>query len=147
MVIRLCLSLISRTVKSSSYCFLINQETIRHFIYVCVCMWAHVYDTNRIASRERRWCEKKAHKVIIYTCCKEAKLQARIKPTALCSAIDKENLIEFLLDFLYYLYNYYMVCALLSHAYHMTSCDVTLWLCDTCDMTLSHTLFYVVSPR
>ena len=37
--------------------------------------------------------------------CKKAKLQARIKPTALCSAIDKENLIEFPLDFLYYLYN------------------------------------------
>jgi len=31
--------------------------------------------------------------------CKKAKLQAGIKPTALCSAIDKENLIEFLLDF------------------------------------------------
>jgi len=61
---------------------------------------------------------------------KKAKLQARIKPTALCSAIDKENSIEFLLDSLYYLYNYYMVCALLSHAYHViyhvTSCDVTL---------------------
>ena len=31
--------------------------------------------------------------------CKVAKLQARIKPTALCSAIDKENSIEFPLDF------------------------------------------------
>ena len=30
---------------------------------------------------------------------KKAKLQAGIKPTALCSAIDKENLIEFPLDF------------------------------------------------
>ena len=30
---------------------------------------------------------------------KEAKLQAGIKPTALCSAIDKENSIESLLDF------------------------------------------------
>jgi len=62
--------------------------------------------------------------------CKIAKLQARIKPTALCSAIDKENLIEFPLDSLYYLYNYYMVCALLSHAYHVTnhvmSYDMTL---------------------
>ena len=57
---------------------------------------------------------------------KKAKLQAGIKPTALCSAIDKENLIEFPLDFLYYLYNYYMVCVLSSHAYHVTSCDVTL---------------------
>ena len=56
---------------------------------------------------------------------------ARIKLTAPLSAFDKENSIEFLLDFLYYLYNYYMVCALLSHAYHVThhvtSCDVTLW--------------------
>ena len=52
--------------------------------------------------------------------CKKTKLQAGIKPTALCSAIDKENLIEFLLDFLYYLYNYYIVCSLLSHAYHVT---------------------------
>jgi len=42
------------------------------------------------------------------------------KPTALCLAIDKKNSIEFLLNFLYYLYNYYMVCALLSHAYHVT---------------------------
>jgi len=36
--------------------------------------------------------------------CKEAKLQAGIKPTALCSAIDKENSIEFPLDSVYYLY-------------------------------------------
>ena len=58
--------------------------------------------------------------------CKGAKLQAGIKPTALCSAIDKENSIEFPLNFLHYLYNYYMVCALLSHTYHVTSCDVML---------------------
>ena len=38
------------------------------------------------------------------TQCKKAKLQARIKPTALCSAIDKENSIEFPLDSVYYLY-------------------------------------------
>jgi len=59
--------------------------------------------------------------------CRKAKLQARIKPTALCSVIDKENSIEFLLDFLHYLYNYYMVCALLSHAYHVTHCVMS---CD-----------------
>jgi len=57
-----------------------------------------------------------------------------MKPIAFCSAINKENLIEFLLDFLYYLYNYYMVCALSSHTYHVTShvmlCDVTV-ICDT----------------
>ena len=56
--------------------------------------------------------------------------KARIKPTAPLSAFDKENSIEFPLDFLHYLYNYYMVCALLSHAYHVThhvtSCDVML---------------------
>jgi len=34
--------------------------------------------------------------------------QAGIKPTALCSAIDKENLIESLLDLLHYIYNYYV---------------------------------------
>jgi len=37
---------------------------------------------------------------------------------------------KFSLDFLHYLYNYYMVCALLSYAYHVThhvmSCGVTL---------------------
>jgi len=37
---------------------------------------------------------------------------AGIKPTAPLSAFDKENSIEFLLDFLHYLYNYYIVCAL-----------------------------------
>jgi len=46
--------------------------------------------------------------------------------------VDKENSMEFLLDFLYYLYNYYIVCALLFYTYHMTSCDVThdFLLCD-----------------
>ena len=29
--------------------------------------------------------------------------------------VDKENSMEFLLNFLYYLYNYYMVCTLSSH--------------------------------
>jgi len=49
---------------------------------------------------------------------------------------------EFPLNFLYYLYNYYMVCALFSHAYYVTH-HVTL--CDY--VTLSHTLSCVVSPR
>ena len=49
-----------------------------------------------------------------------ANSKAGIKPSALLSAFDKENSIEFLLDFLHYLYNYYMVCALLSHTYHVT---------------------------
>jgi len=57
--------------------------------------------------------------------CKEAKLQAGIKPTAFCSVFDKENSMEFQLDFLYYLYNYYMVCALLSYVYHVIYyCDI-----------------------
>jgi len=59
-----------------------------------------------------------------------AGLQARIKPTALCSVFNKENSIEFPLDSLHCLYNYYMVCALLSHTYHVTyyvtSCDMML---------------------
>jgi len=59
-----------------------------------------------------------------------ANSKAGIKLTAPLSAFDKENLIEFPLDFLHYLYNYYMVCALFSHAYHVThyvtSRDMTL---------------------
>jgi len=54
-----------------------------------------------------------------------ANSKARIKPTAPLSVFDKENSIKFLLDFLYYLYNYYMVCALPSHTYHVTN-HVTL---------------------
>jgi len=46
---------------------------------------------------------------------KKAKLQAGIKPTALCSAIDKENSIESPLDFLHYLYNYYMVSQMVTY--------------------------------
>jgi len=92
-------------------------------------------------------------------CVSASKVQwLELSQLSLCSEFDKENLIEFPLDFLYYLYNYYMVCALFSHTYHvthhMTSCDVTLWLpvmwlwlCDTCDVTLSCTSFCVVSPR
>jgi len=38
---------------------------------------------------------------------------------------------DVLLESMYYLYNYYMVCALFSHTHHVTlSYDVTL----TCDM-------------
>jgi len=65
--------------------------------------------------------------------CKKAKLQARIKPTALCSAIDKENLIEFLLDLLYYIYNYYcgyIPCLPWSSCY--LSADFFVTCCD-CD--------------
>jgi len=55
--------------------------------------------------------------------------------------VDKENLIEFLLDSLYYLYNYYMVCALLSHTHHVT-CHVTPY-----DMILSCIPSCVISPK
>ena len=56
---------------------------------------------------------------------------------------------EFLLDSVYYLYNYYMVCTLLSYTYYMTlSCDITLWhswymtmMCDICHVILFHTSF------
>jgi len=41
----------------------------------------------------------------IATSCQRAKLHAGIKPTALCSALDKENSIESLLDSVHYLYN------------------------------------------
>ena len=34
--------------------------------------------------------------------------------------VDKENLMEFPLNFLYYLYNYYIVYALSSHSSHVT---------------------------
>jgi len=73
-----------------------------------------------------------------------------MKPTALCLAIDKKNSIEFLLDFLYYLYNYYMVCALSFHTHHVTSyvtqCDVTMNH-KNCDVILSHIPFYVERPK
>ena len=79
---------------------------------------------------------------------------AEIKPTAPSSAFDKKNLIEFLLDFLHYLYNYYIVCVLSSHTHHVTSqCDTNVTSYhvtithNTCDMTLSYTSFYVVSPK
>jgi len=60
-----------------------------------------------------------------YSTVRLANSKAGIKPTAPLSAFDKKNSIEFLLDFLHYLYNYYMVCALFSHAHrvinHVTS--------------------------
>jgi len=64
--------------------------------------------------------------IILDRGCQGTKLHAGIKPTALCSAFDKENSIEFPLDSLHYLYHYYMVCVPLSHTYHVTSCDVML---------------------
>jgi len=85
------------------------------------------------------FCDNRKGNVYKEDCCKKAKLQAGIKPTALCSVIDKENSIEFPLDFLHYLYNYYIVCALLFHALSCDlSCDV-MW-CDSvtfCHVTMT----------
>jgi len=72
--------------------------------------------------------------------CKEAKLQARIKPTAFCSAIDKENLIESPLDFAI------LYIQLLSWLYTLPStvlmpvswllCHILWpWLCDSVTVT------------
>ena len=73
---------------------------------------------------------------------KKAKLQAGIKLTALCSAINKENLIEFLLDFLHYLYNYYIVCALLSYG-HLY--DYLVWHHMFVTVTLVMWYFFALS--
>jgi len=64
--------------------------------------------------------------------CKKAKLQARIKPTALCSAIDKENSIESPLDLLHYMYNYYHSYASCFLQFSCPSADffVTCYDCD-----------------
>ena len=43
--------------------------------------------------------------------------------TALLVWVNKENLMEFLFNSVHYLYIYYMVCALLSHAHHVMSPD------------------------
>jgi len=65
--------------------------------------------------------------------CKKAKLQAGIKPTALCSAIDKENLIEFPLDLLHYIYNYYCSYASCFPQSLCLSADFCVICCD-CDL-------------
>jgi len=74
-----------------------------------------------------------------WRCVRLANSKAGIKPTAPLSAFDKENSIEFPLDFLHYLYNYYMVCALFSHAYHVTHYVTSMW-CDavtSCHVTMT----------
>jgi len=71
-------------------------------------------------------------RITFVSCCKKAKLQARIKPTALCSAIDKENSIEFPLYFLHYLYNYYMVVRATGHKTPgESSVNITVSVYDT----------------
>jgi len=62
--------------------------------------------------------------------CKKAKLQAGIKPTALCSAIDKENSIESPLDLLYYIYNYYCSYASCLPQSSYPSSDFCVTCCD-----------------
>jgi len=52
--------------------------------------------------------------------CQWANSWARIKPTALLSVFDKENSIEFLLDLLHYIYNYYVAMLLVSHGLYVT---------------------------
>ena len=90
---------------------------------------------------------------------KVAKLQARIKPTALCLAIDKENSIESPLDLLHYIYNYY--CGYVSclpqsscpSANFFVICYDSVWcdhFCDYCHtfVTLwwSHDTFSMLHP-
>jgi len=91
-----------------------------------------------IRKQERERKEEEA--IWCFKCrCKKAKLQAGIKPTTLCSVIDKENSIESLLDLLYYIYNYY--CGYAS-CFPQSSCSladffVTCCDCDYDDMTVT----------
>jgi len=61
--------------------------------------------------------------------------------------VDKENLMEFPLFSIYYLYNYYMVFAPLSRTHHVTFLSCGCDLCNTCDMTPSYTSSCIVSPK
>ena len=69
--------------------------------------------------------------------CQNSQLLSWNKANCSFISIWQGELDGVLIGFLYYLYNYYMVCALYSHTHHMTShvtpCDMT---CDpvTCDM-------------
>ena len=72
-----------------------------------------------------------ACEVYVEVSCKKAKLQAGIKPTALCSAIDKENSMEFSLISLATYTLYYCGYALIlpwssCYSSHVTPCDVTI---------------------
>ena len=71
--------------------------------------------------------------------CKEAKLQAGIKPTALHSAIDKENSIEFSLIFLLLIHSTTVAMRLLSHGPYVT---LVMWhtVTVTHDVTIHHTI-------
>jgi len=69
-----------------------------------------VLTETRIGGSESSTCNSIQTITIMYirthSLCQRAKLRAGIKPTALCSAFDKENSIEFPLDFLLYLYKF-----------------------------------------
>jgi len=49
-----------------------------------------------------------------------SQLLSQNKANCSLSAFDKENSIEFLLDFLYYIYNYYVVMLFDSYSLHVT---------------------------
>ena len=49
-----------------------------------------------------------------------SQLLSRNKVNCSLLVFDKENSIEFLLDFLHYIYNYYVAMLLISHGLHAT---------------------------
>jgi len=53
-----------------------------------------------------------------------SQLLSQNKANCSLSAFDKENSIEFLLDFLHYIYNYYVAMLLISHGLYAT-CQLT----------------------
>jgi len=73
-----------------------------------------------------------------------SQLLSQNKANCSLSAFDKENSIEFPLDFLYYIYNYY-VAILISYGLHVT-CQLTSLSYAVTIMGLSynycHTFFY-----
>jgi len=138
------MDLITQLPESNSYnaiCVIIDRLTKRaHFIPI----------NNQFSSKD---IAQLLYNKVYPLHCKEAKLQAGIKPTALCSAIDKENSIEFPLDSaILYIQLLSWLCTLpptvlmpvswlLCHMlwlWLVTMCDVTilwlrshlLWLCD-----------------
>ena len=65
-----------------------------------------------------------------------SQLLSQNKANCSLSAFDKENLIEFLLDLLYYIYNYYVAMLLISYGLYVT-CQLTPW---------SHVVTVTVTP-
>jgi len=77
--------------------------------------------------------QRPKNKNVVRLKCKKAKLQVGIKPTALCSAIDKENSIESPLDLLHYIYNYYRGYASCLPQSSCPSADFCV-ICYDCDL-------------